>query len=47
MSKEMIRKAQEEFNFSIREFQKNQSDAQMLAECYNTWDDPESWPGGF
>ncbi|MHA1156541.1 MAG: GNAT family N-acetyltransferase, partial [Candidatus Heimdallarchaeota archaeon] len=47
MSKEMIKKAQEEFNFSIREFQRNQSDAQMLADCYNSWDDPESWPGGF
>ncbi len=47
MSKEMIKKTQEEFNFSIREFQKNLSDAQMLADCYNTWDDPESWPGGF
>ncbi len=36
-----------EYNFSIREFQKTQSDAQQLADCYNTFDDPESWPGGF
>jgi len=47
MSKETIKKDQVEFSFSIREFQKNQTDAQMLADCYNSWDDPESWPGGF
>ncbi|MFW9924702.1 MAG: GNAT family N-acetyltransferase, partial [Candidatus Thorarchaeota archaeon] len=47
MSKEMIQKDEAEYKFHIREFQKNHSDAQLLAECYNSWDDPKSWPGGF
>ncbi|NHJ84060.1 MAG: GNAT family N-acetyltransferase [Asgard group archaeon] len=47
MSKEMIDKEAKEYGFQVREFQKNQSDAQMLADSFNTWDDPDSWPGGF
>ncbi|HUU78043.1 MAG TPA: GNAT family N-acetyltransferase [candidate division Zixibacteria bacterium] len=47
MSKEMLDKEAKEHNFIIREFKKNQEDAQLLARCFNSFDDPESWPGGF
>ena len=47
MSQEVYKADAENYKFEIREFKKTQEDAQMLAECYNTFDDPESWPGGF
>jgi len=43
----MISEDGKKFGFQIREMQKNQSDALQLANCFNSWDDPESWPGGF
>jgi ribosomal protein S18 acetylase RimI-like enzyme len=47
MSKEKILAEAKEYDFIIREFQKTKADAELLAACYRTWDDPESWPGGF
>ncbi|MHA2272137.1 MAG: GNAT family N-acetyltransferase [Candidatus Hodarchaeales archaeon] len=38
MSKELPR---------IIEWEKTAEDAQKLANCYNKWDDDDSWPGGF
>ncbi|MFW9917224.1 MAG: GNAT family N-acetyltransferase, partial [Candidatus Thorarchaeota archaeon] len=31
----------------IIEWEKNAENAQKLANCYNKWDDDDSWPGGF
>ena len=31
----------------IIEWIKNEENARKLAECYNSWDDDDSWPGGF
>ncbi|MBN1330011.1 MAG: GNAT family N-acetyltransferase [Candidatus Heimdallarchaeota archaeon] len=47
MSEKIIFEDGKKFGFQIREMQKNQSDAQQLANCFNSWDDADSWPGGF
>ncbi|NHJ86742.1 MAG: GNAT family N-acetyltransferase [Asgard group archaeon] len=47
MSEKSIIEDEKKYGFQIREMQKTQSDAQQLANCFNSWDDPESWPGGF
>ncbi len=31
----------------IIEWEKNPENARKLADCYNKWDDDDSWPGGF
>ena len=31
----------------VREFQMNMEDAARLADCFNSFDDSDSWPGGF
>ncbi|MHA1480795.1 MAG: GNAT family N-acetyltransferase, partial [Candidatus Thorarchaeota archaeon] len=31
----------------VRDFELTLEDSARLAECYNTFDDSDSWPGGF
>ncbi|TFG04520.1 hypothetical protein EU538_12215, partial [Candidatus Thorarchaeota archaeon] len=31
----------------IRDFELTEEDAALLAECFNSFDDSDSWPGGF
>ncbi len=32
---------------TVRDIEKTREDAKLLAECFNSFDDSDSWPGGF